>query len=241
MRTKRQMHGVLLGMLVLPFVVLSASGGSKPHDIYLVIYVTKDGRTGHVGFAVDNYKIVGRDTVVNKIKTVVYDTIKNHSLTYFDLWGPATMNWDDHDKNLTPRYYTLPRSSAEARITPNYFLTKGLPHSYDYPCDALIRIKTSAKTDYHLKEIAEQVQHEKNFFNTRKHNCSDYAILCLNRLFNINLEAKEYIPFSWSSTPNKFYQEVVANLKVEIIKGAGEEVNNSFFKERMIKPTISNN
>lgn len=140
---------------------------AKPNDIYLIFYITKTGYTGHVGIAVDNYRIVVRDTIISEKKTVTYDTLKNYSLTYYDLWGPSNIRMDEHSKDLPSRYYKLPRSSAEERITPDYFLTKGLPHSYDYPCDALLRIRTDASADYKLREIAEAIQQEKKYFNTR--------------------------------------------------------------------------
>lgn len=212
----------------------------KPQDVYLIIYATKTGYTGHVGIAVDNYKILVRDTVVGDKNTVMYDTMKNHSLTYYDLWGPADIRLDELNRNMPSRYYKLPRSSAEERITVDYFLTKGLPHSYEYPCDALIRIKTSATADYTLKEIAEAIQQEKKYFNSREYNCTDYIILCLNRLLGVDLDAREYIPFSWSSTPNKFYKAVVSTLDVDLIKKAGPEVDESFFKERVLNTVLFN-
>ena len=213
---------------------------ARPHDIYLVIYITRTGHTGHVGIAVDNYRIVARDTVLAGKQTVVYDSVKNNTLTYFDLWGPADIALNEHDKDLPSRYFTLPRSSAEETITPDRFLTQGLPHSYDYPCDALVRIKTSASTDYELKRIAEAIQFEKQYFNSRAYNCTDYVLLCLNRVFRVDLSAKEYIPFTWSTTPNKFYRVLVSSLDVEIIREPGSEVNESFFKERVINTVLYN-
>jgi hypothetical protein len=213
---------------------------AKPQDVYLVIYITKTGYTGHVGIAVDNYKVIARDTVISGVKTVAYDSVKNQSLTYFDLWGPPTIGLDEHDKNLSSRYYKLPRSSSEETLTPDYFLTKGLPHSYDYPCDALIRIETSAAADYKMKDIAEEIQRERPYFNSRSYNCTDYVVLCLNRLFNLDIKAKEYIPFTWSTTPNKFYRIVVSSLEVDIIKDPGSEVNQSFFRERVVNTVLYN-
>lgn len=212
----------------------------RPQDVYLIIYTTKTGYTGHIGIAVDNYRIVARDTVIGRKKSVIYDTVKNYTLTYYDLWGPSEIRWDEHDKDLPSRYYKLPRSSAEEQITVDHFLTRGLPHSYDYPCDALIRIRTSPTDDYKMKAIAEAIQQEKNYFNTREYNCTDYIILCLKRFMGVELKAKEYIPFRWSSTPNKFYKEVVSTMDVEVIKKAGPEVNESFFKERVFNTVLFN-
>jgi len=228
-----------LFLLIFSLAGLSAKP-NKINDIYLIVYTTKSGHTGHVGMAIDNYRVVIRDTIINKITVSQYDTVKDNTLTYYDFWGPPTINWDQHDQDLPGRYYKLPRSSAEERLTPQYFLTKGLPHSYDYPCDALIRIGTTPAIDYRLKEIAEEVQKEKTSFNTRRYNCTDYILYCLNRLFNANLEAKEYIPFFWSSTPNKFYKVITTSLTVDIVKAAGPEVNSSFIKGRIINTVLLN-
>jgi hypothetical protein len=222
------------------FLCLPLMAFGKVSDIYLVIYTTKPGYTGHVGIAVDNYKIIVRDTTINKAVISRYDTVKNKSLTYYDFWGPTNINWNEHDMDLPGRYYKLPRTSAEDRITPARFLTKGLPHAYDYPCDALIRIATTPSMDYRLIQIAEELRTEQPFFNTRKYNCTDYVLRCVNRLLDDHIEAKEYIPFFWSSTPNKFYKAITSNLTVEIIKAAGDEINNSFFKERIINSVLLN-
>ena len=208
--------------------------------VYLIIYTTKTGYTGHVGIAVDNYKVIVRDTVVAGEKVIVYDSVKNHTLTYYDLWGPSEIRLDEHGENLPSRYYKLPRSSAEESLTVDYFLTKGLPHSYDYPCDGMLRIRTSPADDFRLKVIAEDIQQEKNYFNSREYNCTDYIILCLNRLLGVDLKAREFIPFTWSSTPNRFYNEVVSSLHPEIIRKPGPEVQGSFFKVRVFNTVLFN-
>jgi hypothetical protein len=231
---------VLATLCFLGLFTSAVRGVAKANDVYLIIYTTKAGYTGHVGVAVDNYKIVVKDTVIDGKREVVYDSVKNHTLTYYDLWGPADIRLDQHDEDLACRYYKLPRSSAEESLTVDYFLTRGLPHSYDYPCDAMVRIQTSAVDDFRFKVIAEDIQQEKNYFNSREYNCTDYVILCLKRLLGVDLKASEYIPFSWSSTPNKFYKEVVSSLKAEIIRKPGPEVDRSFFKERVFNTVLFN-
>jgi hypothetical protein len=227
-------------LLCMLFVITISHLAARPTDVYLVIYTTHDGHTGHVGLAVDNYKIIVRDTVINRIKTTYNDTVRTLSLTYFDLWGPAEIRWDEHADNLAARYFTLPRSSSEPRITTDHFLTRGLPHSYDYPCDALIRLRTNPTLDARLKDIAAGIQEERPYFNSRGYNCTDFVLLCLNRLLHTSLEAKEYIPFTWSSTPNEFYKTVVANLPVHIIKAAGSEIDKSFVQERILNSVLFN-
>lgn len=225
------------------FTIIRCDGvraGDRPDDVYLIIYITKSGHTGHVGFAVDNYHVIVRDTLIHGASHEVLDTVKANTVTYFDLWGPPHIGVNEHGTDLAARYFTLPRSSAERPIRLNYFLSNGLPHAYDYPCDGLVRIRTSPSSDLKMRAIAEQVQKEKDYFNSRKYNCTDYVITCLNRLLNVDIDAKEFIPFDWSSTPNRFYKAIVAMPDAEIVKDPGEGVNNSFVSERIIKSEIFN-
>lgn len=225
----------LLIILVFFLLVLPQSNAEVPEDIYLIIYISKDGKTGHVGMAVDNYKVVVKEDDLPGNTASRYDTIKDNTLTYFDLWGPNDIDLSDHNKNLEARYYKLPRTSAEKKLNVDYFLSKGLPHAYDYPCDALIKIKSTPKADYELKNLASYKSVDKNYFNTRKYNCVDYINECIEEIYGIELNAKEFIPFTWSSTPNKFYKEIIEKMNVDIIKKPSEDVNNSFFKERIIR------
>ena len=211
----------------------NTSNAAEGDDIYLVFYLSQNGRTGHLGLAVDNYYIVVRDSISDGKEITVYDTIRNNSLTYFDLWGPPEIRLDQHGQNLAPRYYKLPRTSAEARITTWYFMTKGLPHAYDYPCDGLVRIRTRPAQDMEMVKIAEVVRQQHPYFNTRSYNCVDYIINCLDTLFHVDIEAKEFIPFTWSSTPNKLYTSIGEYLDVDIIKDAGLGARNSFVSERI--------
>ncbi len=223
------------------FLLLMWLSGLAYADIYVVIYTTKDGLTGHVGLAWDNYKIYIDDVEQGGEVTAVTDTVKAHSLSYTDLWGPPDIHLTEYDTNLEPRYYNLPRASSEARITPDVLLSTGLPHAYEYPCDALLKIKTSPAQDYKLKQIVYQLQKEHDYFNPRRWNCSDYVLTSLNELLGTTLEAKEYIPFAWSSTPNMLYKTLVAELEnIKVLKAAGTEIYSSFVKERIINTVLNN-
>ncbi len=211
----------------------------KLDDVYLIIYATRAGFSGHVGMAVDNYKILVFDEWENGKLKVRYDTVRDGSLTYYDLWGPPEVAFGTYNKNLKARYYKLPRSSAEARITVQTFLQDGLPHSFDYPCDALIRIPTKPGEDYNLKNIVDTIRARYDYFNVRQYNCTDFIVTCLNEQFKKDLKAKEFIPFSWSSTPNKFYQEVIKTFDTEVLKNPGPKINKSFYQERVLNTILS--
>jgi hypothetical protein len=233
---------ILWGMLIcIPVHSYGASAeAGKVNDIYLVFYLSQNGRTGHLGLAVDNYYIVVRDIVHEGVEVSVYDTVRNYTLTYFDLWGPPEIGLDQHGQNLACRYYKLPRTSAEPKITERYFRTKGLPHAYDYPCDGLLRIRTTPGQDMQMVTIAEVIRQRYPYFNTRSYNCVDYIIYCLNTLFDVKIVAKEFIPFTWSSTPNKLYTTIGSYLDVEVVKDAGVNAQNSFVSERIFNSLFYN-
>lgn len=214
---------------------------AQPDDIYLIVYITRPGFSGHVGMAVDNYRILVNDVWEGEKRLVSYDTVRDGTLTYYDLWGPPEVAFGTYNKNLMARYFQLPRSSAEPRIRVQTFLDEGLPHSFDYPCDALIRIPTKPGEDYNLNEIVDAIRAQYDYFNVRQYNCTDFIVKCLNRLFNKDLKAKEFIPFTWSSTPNKFYKEVVKTFEVEVLKEPGPGIDKSFYQERILNTILSQN
>lgn len=213
----------------------------QPNDIYLIVYITRPGFSGHVGMAIDNYKILVTDEWKNGQRIIRYDTVKDGTLTYYDLWGPPEVAFGTYNKNLKARYFKLPRSSAEPKIRVQTFLNEGLPHSFDHPCDALVRIPTLPGEDYSMKIHVDTIRHQYDYFNVRQYNCTDFILKCLNRQFEKNLDAKEFIPFSWSSTPNKFYKEVVKNFEVEVIKVPGPGIDKSFYQERILNTILSQN
>ncbi|MEM1119286.1 MAG: hypothetical protein AAGJ18_02490 [Bacteroidota bacterium] len=215
--------------------LLYANKKILPNDIYVIFYTTKDGRTGHVGIAVDNYDIYVNEDADHIQHITTYDTVKFGYLTYYDLWGPTDLDYQDMNKRSKARYYKLPRSSAEAPITVDYFLTKGLPHSYDYPCDAVLKIKTQPKEDYDLKDSLAAIMEQYNYFHPMQYNCTDFVIKGLATHWQEKIDAKEFVFFAKSSTPNQLYLELSKRPDIEIIKKPGNEIYQSFFKERILK------
>jgi len=216
--------------LVLLMSMYSFRASATVQDIYIIFYASMDGETGHVGIAVDNYTIYINEGIDSNL-----DTVKNYTLEYFDLWGPNEIRWHECNKDLKANYYRLPQSSSEEKLSVRYFMEKGLPHKYNYPCDGIVKFSTTPKQDYELRNIVETIEKIHPFFNTRKYNCTDFVIKCLEGLLNISFVSKEFIPFEWSSTPNAFFTELVNKHDVEIIKRPKSKTNKSFFIERIIK------
>ena len=202
-------------------------------DIYIIIYTSNDGRTGHVGMAVDNYDLFVSDE--SAFGSGRYDSVRNYTMTYYDLWGPKNLKWHQHNDDFKARYHTLTQSNSSERVDGNFLIEHGMPHKYNYPADAVIKIGSTPDEDFRFKEIINEVILNNPNYNTRNYNCTDFVIKSLEKLFEIDFINKEFIPFSWSSTPNSFYKELVQKLDVEILIDPGNKVEYSFFKERIIK------
>ncbi len=230
---------IFLLIALIQYDVEAADFSEGAGDLYIIFYITQNGLTGHVGIAVDNYNIRIRDVKHNGRPAVAYDTIKAGHLTYIDLWGPPEISFRELNKDLSPRYYKLPRSSAEERITLNYFLNRGLPHAYNYPCDAVLKVPTSPYEDYLLLKRADSVISKNDYFNPKKYNCTDFVEQLLEAHFGKRIRAKEFLLLAWSTTPNKFYRRLTRHFDVKVIKGPGKKVNRPFFIERFIKTIFS--
>lgn len=234
MKTLRYHLALLIAVLFRTGAALYASGAGV-QDIYIVVYVTENGRTGHAGIAVDNYRIVVRDMVENGTLISRDDTVRLGTLTLFDLWPKKDIGFGEYNENTDPIYFKLPRSSAEGRITPASLLEKGMPHHYKYPCDALLRIPTQPHEDFRLIAYIDSLQTLQPSYNARHYNCVDFIIFCLEKQFRQTLKAKEFVPLSWISTPNRLYRTCVRRLPAEVLRDPGDKVNRSFFRERIIK------
>lgn len=235
MKTNKHLYWSLV-LSLLPFWAFGASRIEKDlNDVFIIIYVTQNGTTGHVGIAVDNYSIAIRDVLENGLLVSREDTIKKGNLTFFDLWPQKDLKYGEMNRNTEPQYFRLPRSSAEPAITVETILEKGLPHRYRTPCDAMLRISTRPDEDFKLLAFIDSLPQTRPAYNARHYNCADFAVVCLQQLLHRHIRAKEFVPMSWISTPNKLYRECTRKLPVEVLRDPGKKVKHSFFKERILK------
>ncbi len=197
-------------------------------DVYVIIYATSNGRTGHAGIAIDRYQIIVRNDRA--------DTVKTHALTYFDVWPTRDeFRLFDFAKNQEAIFYKLPNSIWPANITLQSLFDEGIPHREHYAADAILTIKTKPATDYALITKLDQVMETKPTFNPRFYNCSDFTLNAVNFVTGENTKAKEFIPFSLATTPNKLYRVLAKRPDVSVVKKAPNVISRSFFRERILK------
>jgi hypothetical protein len=225
---------IVIAVLLLSFPI---ENFATPNDVYFIFYATINGKSGHAGIAIDNYKIIIKDYYSeNNERISIHDTIKDGTLTYYDLW-PVKDDFDaaSVDKDYDPKYNKLPAASWENAITIHSLLEKGIPNEEKYPVDGLVKIIASPAKNYEIKGFIENLIAKNRSFNVREFNCADFAEIVIEHLCNCSVDAREYIFFRRSTTPNKLYQKVSALKDIEIIKNGSQKAKGSFTMERLLK------
>ncbi len=226
-------------ILSLIIAMQACAGGLAYDTIYILYYATAAGKTGHIGIAVDNYRIVYRDVETSKGKTEISDTVANGRLTYFDLWPEEDQFTATRTgKDIPAAYYKLPVSSTE-EITLNSLYDSGIPHKEYYPCDGILKIKTSWQQDQQLLRVLDSMINANRLFNAQEFNCADFVREALEKLLRVDLKSKEFVFTGWSTTPNKLYRNILRLGNVEIIKDPGKKSEGSFLKERVIYEIVN--
>jgi hypothetical protein len=205
-------------------------------DVYFFTYATKDGKTGHSALAVDNYTIYVHDRFINGTLVYNYDTVKTGTLTYFDFWPQKDhFSFGNVGKDTEAKYNRLPVASYDKDLTLEYILENGIPHIKNYPFDGALRLKTLPDEDNKLVHFMDSLIRLNMPFNVRRYNCSDFVLAGANFIMKKSIRVNEFIPFAFSTTPNKLYRKLSNIAEIQIIKDPGNEIKGSFFKERVIE------
>jgi hypothetical protein len=207
---------------------------ANTNDVYVIYYATSKGKTGHMGIAMDTYKIIFKE--VNS--QLLPDTVATGELVYYDLWP----NEDDFSvsktgKDIPAVYFRLPLSSTD-EITLNSLYDQGIPHREHYPCDGILQIRTSRDQDQWMTDFLDSMISVNKDFNARKFNCADFVRIPVEKLLGVSLRSKEFIGTGWSTTPNKLYQRLRELDKVEVIKNADQKAQGSFLAQRVMYAVI---
>lgn len=202
-------------------------------DVYIVYYATSKGKTGHMGIAVDNYRVVYRSGH-GATDTGIADTVKTGELTYYDLWPDDDEFRVSHiNRDMKAVYYKLPVSSTGS-VTVNSLYDEGIPHKEHYPSDGLLRVRTSWKEDQQMIKRLDSLVEAARPFNATRFNCSDFVRVPLQQLLGTPLTGKEFVLTGWSTTPNKLYRELRKQPRVEVVKNADKQARRSFLGQRVL-------
>jgi hypothetical protein len=207
----------------------------KCNDVYVVFYATIAGKTGHIGIAVSNYKIVYKEIKQNKQVLWQADTLPTNELTYYDLWpNEDYFTMAKTISNIPAEYFKLPVASTGEGITVASLIDKGIPHKEHYPSDGLLRIATNWQQDQQLLQCLDSMVQANRDFNGQQFNCSDFVRIPLEKLLHTSLTSKEFVLTGFSTTPNKLYRTLRKKTNAEIIKNADKKAFGSFLSQRVL-------
>ena len=216
--------------LIFSFLVLNTVRA----DIYIIIYATHNGNTGHCGIAVDEYEVRILDKILAGQISYIHDTIKTGALTYYDFWPLKDVYKGRYDGDVEPAYYKLPSSAYKQMISLKTLMDEGVPHKFGYPCDAILSIVTSKHQDFDLMEFLNEKMRAFRSFNSMQYNCCDYVADALVHVTGKKINAKEFVVKDFVTTPNEMYKQISAWSGVAIVKDPGDKINGSFFHERIL-------
>lgn len=224
--------------LVILFFCLAGYFLPVQATIYIVYYATVQGRTGHMGIAVDNYKFIYREVNSGGRITELVDTLPTGELTYYDLWpADEQISLSRTSQDLSPLYFILPLSSTD-EITVNSLMDVGIPHREFYPCDGLLSIPGGWHQDQSMRHILDSLIGLNRPFNATRFNCADFVKQALEKLLQLELPCNEFVLTGWSTTPNKLYARLKQLTGVQVIRDAGKKAEGSFIRERILHPVL---
>jgi hypothetical protein len=208
------------------------AGGNSAGHIYIVYYATSKGKTGHIGLAIDKYKIIFTEQAGRQIA----DTISTGELFYYDLWpNDDFFNIMRTGKDIPAVYFKLPVSSTE-EITVNSLFDTGIPHRENYPCDGLLKLSTTWEQNNWLTGFLDSMVSANRDFNGRKFNCVDFVKIPVEKILNTRLRCREFIGLGWSTTPNRLYKKLRKSGAVVVVKNADKKARGSFLGQRVFYP-----
>lgn len=214
-------------LLYMLFIVLSTYA-----NVYVVIYATNNGHTGHCGLAIDDYYIRVLESK-NECQTSTYDTVRTGTLVYFDLWPFKDEYKGNYEGDIAPKYYKLPSARYNQYISVKTLSDQGIPHKYNAPVDGLLAYASTKRQDFEIRKYMDDLMDSNKSFNAMHYNCGDFVLAGINHLLGVQLSAKEYVIKDYVTTPNEIYKVLSSRKDFDIVKDPGDKIKGSFVYERI--------
>ncbi|MBR6179727.1 MAG: RHS repeat-associated core domain-containing protein [Prevotella sp.] len=188
-------------------------------DVYLIIWATNNGRFGHAGVAISNYK-QERIKVNGQWTTRM---VPDGTYTYRDLWpGGEGVGKNNYDQNISASYHNF-------KVSYNDILNKDVSRSEGGPADGVVKIPTNFDIDRNVQEALNTYESNHPYYNTLTNNCSDYAEEALETVVGKQLPVDEKITSNiTATTPNQLYNASKTITGSKVIVDPKEKVNNGF-------------
>lgn len=206
-------------------------------DVYLVVYTTAKGESGHTALAVENYRTVENKVIENGIEVTKTTYEKTGTFTYYEFgpdvkkMGPlrAAMNVDglytktenvtlEQIKNTNVSVY---ESDAKKPTGPN----------------GVVKLTTTPETDMGIKATLEKKIAAQEDYNGVKNNCTDFVDCGVDIAVGTDVSAKENVKVpvlgtKSISTPNTLYKSATKASNATVVKDAGVEADKTYIQGR---------
>jgi RHS repeat-associated protein len=194
-------------------------------DVILLIWASHDGKIGHAGIAVSNYKteyykVKEHGKMVTKSRQV-----EDGTYTYRDLWpGGDGAGKKNFDKDVPASYNT-------GVFTLDQLKNTDVTGSEGYAADGVIQLKTDEMTDFIVNTGLEAHKKYNTSYNGLTNNCSDLCEVGVEYVAGKQLPVDEKLTDKTSATtPNQLYKATVALPNATVIKDPGTKVNQGFLE-----------
>jgi hypothetical protein len=209
------------------------------NDIYLLIWFSKDGETGHAGIAIDNYKKQNKKDANGKVMkdskgNVITEMVKDGTMTYYDLWPNDSVGETKMQTNVEADYTNgiiISNFSDLKHKDPTNQRT-GNVDAEGRSADGIVKIPTTYNQDKNAKSAADSDIKKDKDYNACTNNCSTYAQRIINSALPNSINANQKItpkgvlarwPFSYKPTdvvaPNNLYNAATKVKGATIVKG----------------------
>jgi len=228
------------------------------NDIYILIWATdrKNGKYGHAGIAVDNYKQQNKkdsqgNNVLDENGNAVTEMVKDGTYTYYDLWPGVDNDGDgtgDDFGSATPNL----RDSFVGM--PSYYRNRKLNNfngdssgAEDYPADGIIKLNAGYDETMETVEDLDSYMASNKNYKSALNNCSNFALEAtleaLDKMgaFTSRGAMESYLGgYNNIVTPNQLYkylQKIVSSNPTEgrVVKSPGTKVDEKFTSNKEIK------
>jgi len=192
-------------------------------DVYLFVWFSAAGETGHAGVAVDNYKLdqAGKP-------------VKDGTFTYYDLWPFAPLGKTEMQNGVKPDYSTGVKINSIEDLKGNDPTGNraGKVSAEGRAADGIVQIPASYDSTMKAKSKAETDIKASKQYNACYNNCSTFAQGVLNAALNKGIDARQTVKPNWTMknvlgykeadvvAPNNLYNAAVLGIKdMTLIKG----------------------
>jgi RHS repeat-associated protein len=154
------------------------------NDIYLLIWFSKDGETGHAGIAIDNYKteeVKDRNgkTRLDKNGNPVTKQVKDGTYTYYDLWPEKPVGQTELQSNVKEDYNGKAVNSLSELINTDVSASreagKVSVNGEGRAADGIVKIGTNYGQDSRVKSKLSSLQASGQDYNGCYNNCSTFV------------------------------------------------------------------